>query len=58
MVWQMAEVAFGRWSSLGAIGIAGGQRITRGFGLGDSGLQVFESQLTRIGVQLLGPLGP
>ncbi len=56
VVWQMTKVAFGGRSPLGAIGIADGQRITGGFGLGDSGLQVFESQLTLIGIQLLGPL--
>ena len=56
MIWQMPEVALGRWSPLGAIGQAGMQRITGGFGLGDGCLQVFESQLTGIGVQLLGPL--
>jgi hypothetical protein len=52
----MAEVALGCRSPCGAIGIAGVQRITSGFGLGDSRLQVFESQLTLIRVQLLGPL--
>ena len=56
VIWQMAKVAFGDRSPCGAIGIAGVQRITSGFCLGDSRLQVFESQLTLIGVQLLGPL--
>lgn len=45
----MPKVAFGGRSPLAAIGIADGQRITGGLGLGDSHLQVFESQLTLIG---------
>ncbi len=56
VVRQMAEVALGCRSPCGAIGIAGVQRLTSGFGLGDSRLKVFEGQLTFIGVQLLGPL--
>ena len=52
MVRQMAKVALGRRSPGGAIGIAHGKG-TGGLGLGDSGLKVFEGQLSIIGVQLL-----
>ena len=56
MVWQMAKVALGRRVPCGAVSVADSQRITSCFCLGDSRLKAFESQLTLIGVQLLGPL--
>ncbi len=56
VVWQMAEIALGRRSRLGCVGIADGHRITNGCGLSDSRLQVFEIQLPVIGVQLCRPL--
>lgn len=52
----MAKVALGCRAPCGVVGIGDTQRITSGFCFGDSGLQVFESQLTGIGVQLLRPL--
>ena len=55
VTWQMAEVALGRRSPLGAVGIADGYCFPASFGLGDSHFQVLESQLTVIRVQLLGP---
>ena len=52
VVWQMAEVALGRRSPLGAVGIADGHCFPGSFGLGDSRLQVLEGELPGIGVQL------
>jgi hypothetical protein len=56
MVWQMAKITFGGRASGFAIGIAFDQHIPGGLGLGDSRFQIFESQLTLVGIQLLGPL--
>ena len=52
----MAKVALGYRASGSAIGIAFHQRIPGGLGLGDRRFQILESQLTRIGGQLRGPL--
>ena len=40
MVWQMAKVALGRRASCGAVSVAGSQRITSCFCLGDRRLKV------------------
>ena len=53
MVWQMTKIALGRRSLGGAIGIGRHHGITSGLGFSNSGLKVFEGQLTFIGVQLL-----
>jgi hypothetical protein len=56
VIWQMAKVAFGCWTSGPAISIALCQRCPGSLDFRDGRFQILESQLTLIGRQLLGPL--
>ena len=54
VVWQVAQIALGRRSPAGAVGIARHTGIAGDLGLGNGRLKVFKSQLACVRVQLFG----